>query len=84
MSDTISPNPRKLRKQYINTEYPHLVLRFEDGHEIHLPKGIGKAFDAWHGEAVKVLAVWDPTSGERELVETKKGEEFEDSAERQA
>lgn len=76
---TIPPSPRKLRKQYVNTDHPHIVLRFEDGHEISIPKGIGKAFDAWQGEAVKVLAVWDPTSGERELVDTMKGEEFEDA-----
>jgi hypothetical protein len=27
-------SPEKLRKQYVNTEYPNVVLRFEDGHEI--------------------------------------------------
>jgi hypothetical protein len=76
---TTPPAPRKLRKQYVNTEYPHVMLRFEDGHEISIPKGIGKAFDAWQGETVKVMCVWDPTSGERELVDTRKGEEFEDA-----
>ena len=72
------PEPKKLRRQFVNNEYPHVVLRFEDGHEIQIPKGVGKTFDVWQGEAVKVLAVWDPTSGERELVSTRRGEEFED------
>ena len=82
MSEPIAPRQqKKLRRQYVNTEYPHVVLKFEDGHEIHLPKGIGKAFDAWQGEAVKILAIWDPTSGERELIEAKKGEEFPEAKE---
>ena len=72
------PEAKKLRRQYVNNDYPHVILRFEDGHEIQVPKGVGKAFDAWQGETVKVLAVWDPTSGERELVESKKGEEFDE------
>jgi hypothetical protein len=76
---TKSPAPKKLRKQYTNKDHPHIVLRFEDGHEISIPKGVGKVFDAWLGETVKVLAIWDPTSGERELVESKKGEEFDDA-----
>ena len=75
---TIPPAPRKLRKQYVNSEHPQIVLRFEDGHEISIPKGTGKVFDAWLGESVKVLAIWDPTSGQRELVMIKKGEEFDD------
>jgi len=73
------PEPKKLRKQYVNNEYPHVMLRFEDGHEIQIPKGVGKAFDAWQGEAVKILALWDPTSSERELVESRKGEDFDDA-----
>ena len=72
------PEAKKLRRQYVNNDYPHVILRFEDGHEIQVPKGVGKAFDAWQGETVKVLAVWDPTSGERELVESRKGEEFDE------
>ena len=72
------PEAKKLRRQYVNSDYPHVILRFEDGHEIQVPKGVGKTFDAWKGETVKVLAVWDPTSGERELVESKKGEEFDE------
>ncbi len=70
---------KKLRKQYVNNDYPHVMLRFEDGHEIQIPKGVGKAFDCWQGEAVKILALWDPTSSDRELVESRKGELFEDA-----
>ena len=72
------PEAKKLRRQYVNNDYPHVILRFEDGHEIQVPKGVGKAFDAWQGETVKVLAVWVPSSGERELVESRKGEEFDE------
>ena len=33
------PKAEKVRKQYANKEYPHVVLRFEDGHEIHIRQG---------------------------------------------
>lgn len=69
--------PEKLRKQYVNTEYPNVILRFEDGHEIVVKRGVGKTFDIYAGETVKVLAVFDPDARERELVATKKAEEFE-------
>jgi hypothetical protein len=73
--------PEKLRKQYTNTDYPTVVLRFEDGHEIRVRKGSGKAFDCFPGEQVRVLALYDPTSDEgRELVETRRADDFEDAA----
>ena len=71
--------PKKIRKQYENTDYPTVVLRFEDGHEIRIQKGAGKSFDAWPGETIKVLAIWDSTSGERELVASRKADEFDDA-----
>lgn len=74
----MSTQPEKLRKQYSNAEYPNVILRFEDGHEIHVPKGSTKSFDAWKGERIKVLAVWDDTSGEREKVDTLRAEQFDD------
>lgn len=75
-----SHRPEKLRKQYTNTDYPTVVLRFEDGHEIRIRKGSGKAFDIFPGEQVRVLALYDPTSAEgRELVETRRAEAFEDA-----
>jgi hypothetical protein len=58
--------PKKLRKLYHNEKYPEIVLRFEDGHEIKIAKGATKGFDAWAGERIKILAIWDHTSGERE------------------
>jgi hypothetical protein len=73
------PTPTKLRKQYINTEYPNLVLRFEDGHEIVVKRGVGKTFDIFAGETVRMLAVFDPDARERELVATRKAEEFDDA-----
>jgi hypothetical protein len=74
-----SPNkPKKLRKQYTNSKYPMVVLKFEDGHEIKVYKDTGKVFDAWAGETIKLLAVWDPTSKEWELIEARKSDAFDD------
>jgi len=72
--------PQKLRKQYVNNDYPHVVLKFEDGHEIQVKKGAGKAFDCYAGERIKILAVYDPTSAERERVDTKVAETFDDAS----
>ena len=69
---------KKLRKQYHNEKYPEVVLRFEDGHEIKIPKATMKSFDAWAGERIKILAIWDHTSGEREKVDTLLAEQFTD------
>ncbi|MEK6612344.1 MAG: hypothetical protein AAB224_03200 [Gemmatimonadota bacterium] len=71
--------PPKLRKQYVNAEYPKLVLKFEDGHEIKIIKGTGKAFDCWAGETIKLLAIIDPEERERNLVGTRKADEFDDA-----
>lgn len=71
--------PKKLRKQYANKDYPNVVLRFEDGHEIEIIKGAGKTFDCYAGETIKVLAMYDKTSKERELVKTLKADEFPDA-----
>ena len=71
--------PQKLRKQYTNSDHPHVVLRFEDGHEIHIPKGAAKAFDAYKGERIKILAIYDPTSKEREKINTLRAEQFDDA-----
>ncbi|MFP5353848.1 MAG: hypothetical protein ACLGIK_01635 [Gemmatimonadota bacterium] len=71
--------PKKLRKQYSNTEYPNVILRFEDGHEIQVPKGNTKSFDCYEGERIKVLAKYDPTSTEREKVDTLRAEQFPDA-----
>ena len=70
--------PKKLRKHYTNNEHPAVILCFEDGHEIAVPKGTSKSFDAYEGETVKVLAVTDKKTGERELLITKKAGEFPD------
>ena len=68
--------PKKLRKEYENEKYPEIVLRFEDGHEIKIAKGVKKSFDAWAGERIKILAIWDHTSGEREKVDTWLADQF--------
>ncbi len=54
-----------------------MILRFEDGHEIRLTQGQAKAFDAFAGEAVKVVVLWDASANERETVAVKRAEEFE-------
>lgn len=72
--------PAKLRKQYLNSQYPNVVLRFEDGHEIEIAKGVRKSFDVWAGERIKILAIWDHTSGEREKVDTWLAEQFENES----
>lgn len=77
----MSTAPKRVRKQYTNDSYPLALLRFEDGHEIKVYKGTGKEFDCYPGESIKILAMWDPTSHDRELVATKKSDDFPDAAE---
>jgi hypothetical protein len=77
----MSTQPKRVRKQYTNDSYPLALLRFEDGHEIKIYKGTGKEFDCYPGETIKILAMYDPTSTERELVATRKSDEFPDAAE---
>jgi hypothetical protein len=73
------PTPKMLRKQYTNNEHPQVVLRFEDGHEIKVNKGAGKSFNIYSGESVKILAVYDPSAAERELIEARKADDFPDA-----
>jgi len=79
MNAPTSHPPKKLRKQYSNTAYPLIILKFEDGHEIKIYQNTGKVFDVWPGETIKVMAVYDPTSKEWELVESKKSDTFDDA-----
>ena len=71
--------PKKLRKKFENTEYPLVILRFEDGHEIRVKKGSGKAFDCYEGETIKILASYDPKGEERELAHSRKADGFDDA-----
>jgi hypothetical protein len=71
--------PEKNRRRYVNADYPTVVLRFEDGHEIRVEQGGGKSFEAYEGERIKILAIYDPTSTERVLVGTLRAEEFEEA-----
>lgn len=73
------PVPTKFRKAYVNLLHPVVLLRFEDGHEIRVSKGKVKTFDAYSGEVIKVLAVYDPSSAERELLETVRADELPDA-----
>ena len=54
------------------------MLRFEDGHEITLKRGEGKSFDAYAGETIKVVVVWDAAAGDREVIAVMKAEQFEE------
>ena len=73
------PKRKRLRRRYKNAEYPTVLLRFEDGHEIRLRKGESKMFDAFHGETIKIVVLWDPSANERETVAVKKAEQFEEA-----
>ena len=73
------PVPKKLRKAYVNIDHPSVILRFEDGHEIRVSQGKVKTFDAYTGEVIKIVAVYDPTSRERELLESIRAEDLPDA-----
>jgi hypothetical protein len=73
------PIPTKLRKAYVNVDHPAVLLRFEDGHEIRVPQGKVKTFDAYEGETIKVVAVYDPTSKDRDLLESIRAEALPDA-----
>jgi hypothetical protein len=74
------PVARRLRRRYANDKYPLVLLRFEDGHEIRLKRGEAKTFDAFAGEHIKVVALWDASANERELIATLKAEEFDEES----
>ena len=71
--------PVKLRKAYVNIDHPTVILRFEDGHEIKVSQGKVKTFDAYTGEVIKVVAVYDPTSRERDLLDSLRAEDLPDA-----
>ena len=72
------PKARPIRRRYANAKYPLVILKFEDGHEIRIKKGQGQAFDAYAGETVKVIVLWDTTNNEREVISVLKAEQFEE------
>ena len=73
------PSPTKLRKAYVNIDHPAVLLRFEDGHEIRVSQGKVKTFDAYTGEVIKIVAVYDPTSRDRDLLESIRAEDLPDA-----
>ena len=72
-------SPKRLRRRYTNDRYPEVMLRFADGHEIRVKKGEGRDFDAYAGETIKVVVLWDPSAGDREVVDVRKAEQFEEA-----
>ena len=73
------PVVTKLRKAYVNLNYPQIILRFEDGHEIRIAQGKVKTFDAYAGEVIRVVAVFDASSRERDLLESVRAEDLPDA-----
>jgi hypothetical protein len=73
------PSPQKLRKAYVNIDHPAVILRFEDGHEIRVSQGKVKTFDAYTGEVIRIVAVYDPTSKDRDLLESVRAEALPDA-----
>lgn len=73
------PAAKRLRRSFVNATHPLIVLRFEDGHEITLRRGEAKSFDAWAGETIKVVAVWDRDAGDREVLRALKAEQFQEA-----
>ena len=73
------PAPAKLRKAYVNVDHPAVILRFEDGHEIRVAQGKVKTFDAYAGETIRVVAVYDPSSKDRDLLESTRAEDLPDA-----
>ena len=73
------PAATKLRKAYVNLNHPQVILRFEDGHEIRIPQDKVKTFDAYIGEVIKVVAVFDPSGKERDLLESVRAEDLPDA-----
>ena len=73
------PSARRLRRAYANEKFPLVVLRFEDGHEIAFRKGESKSFDAFAGERIKVVAIWDSDAGDREVISVLKAEQFQEA-----
>ena len=73
------PVAKRIRRRYENTRYPLVMLRFEDGHEIRIARGEAKDFDAYAGETIKVVVLWDASANEREVVDVRKAEQFEEA-----
>jgi len=73
--------PKRLRRRYVNTSYPLVLLRFEDGHEIEIPRGHGKTFDAYAGETIRIVVLWDESTPEpeREVLSVVKAEDLEEA-----
>jgi hypothetical protein len=72
--------PKKLRKQYLNNQYPNAVLKFEDGHEIVIKRGTGKTLRLLRRREHQAPSPsTTPDARERDLVETRKADDFPDA-----
>ena len=72
--------PQKLRKMYHNEAYPVIILKFEDGHQIKIAKGERKSFDCYSAERIKIIALHDPRQPDRDVLETRRADDFADEA----
>ena len=61
----------KLRKAYDNLNYPYVILR--------IAQGKVKTFDAYTGEVIRVVAIFDTEAKERDLLESLRAEELPDA-----
>jgi hypothetical protein len=77
----MSQAPKRIRKQYVNSDYPLVLLRFEDGHEIKVYKGTGKEFDAYPGGPSRCWRCTDPTLARPRARRLAPGRRFRDAAE---
>ena len=73
------PAPEKFRKAYVNIDHPAVILRFEDGHQIRVSRGKVKTFDAYFGEMIRIVAEYDPSSKDRDLLESIRAEDLPDA-----
>ena len=80
MNSPVNRPPRKLRQRYSITTCPMVELMFEDGHGITICRNSGEVFDVWSDETIKAMTVYDPTSNDGKLLETKKSDAFHDAS----
>ncbi len=78
MSGPQNRPPAKLRKMYRNESYPVVILKFEDGHQIKVIQNEAKSFDIYSGEKVKIIALHDPRHPDRDVLETRRADDFSD------
>ena len=57
-----------------------MVPIFEDGHEITICQNTGKVFNVWSDETIKVMAVYNQSSNDGKVVESKQSDGFHNAS----